>query len=575
MRSLPLKFVRLLAIAALPVVSVSIFTTLAIYSGNADEFAMSYIDILRFIAPFVLGVIVMLGMAGLAMTEQGRARYLSVLSALAVLLWVQSNILVWRYGVLDGSNIDWTVAAWRGVLDIAIWIAVLSVAIRAFDRFGKVLLAGAVASFAIQLLSAGMLLLNDADLLRERDVAANVEGRAAAMRFSPDQNIVHIVMDGFQTDVFAAIMEDTRERDFKSELRGFTFFEQHVGAYPYTQLTVPALLSSKLYRNEQPVDEFITETLRGKTITNVAFKSGYEVDIAAPTALKNVYVQGSHSNAYAISPSGHVDGVDFARSDAAKLVDLALFRAVPHFAKALVHRDQLWVFQATSQANAFLQMQYFSDVAFLNDLAREMQIDREQPVYKLLHVMLSHRPIVANERCEFGGRKPETRDAVRTHAQCGLLGVMAVLQRMKDLGIYDSSLIILMADHGAWLPVENFADTDTVSALQVAMATPVLAVKPPATFSAFQVSNARTSMIDIPATIAGIAGLPDDFSGESVFAIDPNKPRQRHHLTYGYGINPDAKGYLFPMQEYVIDGNPFDAASWRRGERYLPQEMSN
>jgi hypothetical protein len=204
-----------------------------------------------------------------------------------------------------------------------------------------------------------------------------------------------------------------------------------------------------------------------------------------------------------------------------------------------------------------------------------MSADREVPVYKMIHVMLSHRPIVGNNRCEFDGRKRETREAVTTHAQCGLLRVLGVLQRMKELGIYDSSLIVLMADHGAWVPVEDFAASGPVGALVVAMATPMLAIKPPNASHAFRVSSVPSSIIDIPATIADIAGFDARFNGKSVFSITADETRQRHHLVYGYGINPDAEGYLFPMQEFLIDGSPYEAASWQKGSRFLPGAAAN
>jgi arylsulfatase A-like enzyme len=146
------------------------------------------------------------------------------------------------------------------------------------------------------------------------------------------------------------------------------------------------------------------------------------------------------------------------------------------------------------------------------------------------------------------------------------------MQRMKDLNIYDSSLIVLMSDHGAWVPVENFAASDVTKALTVAMATPVLAIKPPGAGGAFKVSSAPSAITDVPATIADIAGFPAAFSGQSVFAIDAQASRSRHHLVYGYGINRAAMGYLHPMREFVIDGSPYDAASWSLAGRHLPAD---
>lgn len=569
-KSFPGRFSRLLAIAAIPVASVTLFATTTIYAGNAGEFSSSLPALLAILLPYAAGLTVALALIGLVLTKQGQDRYTTILSALAVLLWLQGNILVWNYGVFDGSSIDWMTDVWRGILDVSIWIGVLLIAIYGYRKLANGLLIAAVAALLMQTLSATITLSNNSQILQARNVAANVEGRSAAMRFSARKNIVHIVMDGFQSDIFASILDDTSERDFKSELRGFTYFDQHLGAYPYTQLTVPAMLSGKLFQNDVPVDTFIEQTMRGPTVMNAAYAEGYEVDIAAPVALRNVYSLGDYSNAFGIASSGHVTAKDFATIDAAKLIDLALFRVLPHFAKALIHRDELWVFQAKVQSNTFLHLQYFSDLAFLDDLATEMSADRSTPVYKMIHVMLSHRPFVGNDRCEFDGRKFGTRDEVTTHAQCGLLRVLNVFQRMKDLGIYDSSLIVLMADHGAWVPVENFELNTQVSALTVAMATPTLAIKPPDASHAFQVSNAPSSMIDVPASIAHLAGIDGDFTGESVFNIAADVARERRHLTYGYGINPDAKGYLFPMQEWLVNGNPYESESWQQVNRYPP-----
>ena len=564
------RFVGLLAVAAIPVATVTIFISTAIYAGNTAEFSSSLPDLFAIILPYAAMLVVALALLGLLMTERGRARYVTIVSAIAVLLWLQGNILVWNYGVFDGSSIDWLSGAWRGLLDISIWVALLLLAIYHYQKWGKGLLLAAVATLAMQALAAAITIRGDSQVLQVRDMAADLGGRDAAMQFSASKNIVHIVMDGFQSDIFASIVNDTSERDFKSELRGFTYFDQHLGAYPYTQLTLPAMLSGKLFQNEIPVDTFVEQTMQGPTIVNAAYAAGYEVDIAAPVALRNVYALGEYTNAFGIASSGHVNARDFATIDAARLTDLAVFRVVPHFAKALVHRDELWLFQAVAQRKSYLHLQYFADLKFLENLAAEMSAERSSPVYKVIHLMLSHRPFVGNKRCEFDGRKGGSREAVITHAQCGFVRVLNVLQRMKDLGIYDSSLIVLMADHGAWVPIDSFESAALVSGLTVAMATPTLLVKPPNASHAFRVSHAPSAITDIPATIAGLAALQGEYAGESVFNIAEDAERVRHHLTYGYGVNPDAKGYLFPMQEWLINGDPYKSESWQQGNRYLP-----
>jgi hypothetical protein len=573
------KFVLAAATGAIPTLTLCWFSTLTIYAGNSAEFSVSLVDLLLAYLPYMLVLVGAFGVVGSLLSDNGINRYLAVVSAIAVLFWLQGNILVWDYGVLDGREIDWLSGLWRGVLDLSIWIVVLLLALTAYSRFGKTFMIAAIATLAIQVAAAAVTLLTSpAGILTRDSIEVSRDGRDELFRFSKDRNVVHIIMDGFQSDIFAEIINNPSNADLKQGLQGFTLFQDHMGVYPYTQLTVPALLSGKLYRNEIPVDDFVTNTLRGNTILNAAYDSGYEIDIAAPVGLKNVYVQGRHTNAYGITSSGHATKSDYIQNDSAKLLDLALFRVVPHFGKALVYRDELWVFQAAIRLDAYLQMQYFSDLKFLHDLATDMTVDRKRPVYKLIHVMLSHRPTVGNEQCEYDGKKPISRETVTTQARCGLMRVVDVLRRMQQLGVYDDSLIVLMGDHGAWVPAELRKDAAAdrspgeplVGPTMVAMAIPMLAVKPPHSSKSLQFSTAPTSIIDVPVTIAEILGLDADFEGLSVFSNDLRAPRERYHFVYGYGDNPDNAGYLFPMREYVVTGSPFDAKAWRLGKRYLP-----
>ena len=71
-------------------------------------------------------------------------------------------------------------------------------------------------------------------------------------------------------------------------------------------------------------------------------------------------------------------------------------------------------------------------------------------------------------------------------------------------------------------------------------------------------------------TIASVAGIDGDFPGISVFDLDPDAVRLRYHLTYGYGDNPKAPGYLFPMHEWQVGGSPYAIESWQPGMRYEP-----
>ncbi len=106
--------------------------------------------------------------------------------------------------------------------------------------------------------------------------------------------------------------------------------------------------------------------------------------------------------------------------------------------------------------------------------------------------------------------------------------------------------------------------------MDVAMATPVLAIKPPGVMGNMRVSGAPTSVVDVPATIGDLLSLKTQFNGRPVFSISDEAPRLRRHLYYRFGMNPDAEGYLFPIMEYGVYGSTLDASAWFLRAKHLP-----
>ena len=151
---------------------------------------------------------------------------------------------------------------------------------------------------------------------------------------------------------------------------------------------------------------------------------------------------------------------------------------------------------------------------------------------------------------------------------------------MKQLGIYENSLIVLMADHGAGLapyelkarPAENGEDAVLINPKVVSMATPLMAIKPPGASGPFQVSSAPSTYTDIPITIASILGLKSEFGGRSVFELRPGEQRERRHYLHGWRRDDWKTDYFGPIQELIINGNVYDSAAWQPGENFLPPD---
>lgn len=324
----------------------------------------------------------------------------------------------------------------------------------------------------------------------------------------------------------------------------------------------------------------MASTVGGKSILSVAKAAGYMVDVAVPVGgPERIYRNGRYSNFYPISDHPQGTKPDRIYTAAAKLLDLTLFRISPHFVKEHIYNDQLWLVQSLFVDKKFMGIGFFAHSLFLNTLSDQMSADRPEPVYKLIHVMLSHTPFVSTKRCTYaGGVQSVNREAVKNQSRCGLVQLLKLLEKMKALNIYDDATIVIMGDHGAWVPPKNAnaivsADRKTADYIVgevIALSVPLLAIKRPKDSGPLKVSEAPSWIVDTAATIADVAGLEAEFDGESVFNLDGDQSRERRFHHYTYSRNEWSSDYLAPIEEFSVNGSPLLSTSWRQMATHHP-----
>ena len=547
----------------------------SLYLGNLDEFMTAPAPIAQLLLlPALLFIAILMVTARLT-PRKGLGLFSSVLAALTLLAWTQSYLLVWDYGVLDGSPIDWHTPAWRGWADLSVWSVGLTAAIVFHRRLERPLTTGALVIVALQ----AAMVVGDGFVRRDA-LALKATNRLAAneldamARFSPTRNALHIVLDSFQADVFHEIVTGAGGAEVQAALPGFTFFEEHLGTFTATYLALPVIVSGQIYRNHVPLAEFMESAFAGKSILNAAHHAGFEVDLATDPLMLDLLMKGRFDNAYLTAQ------LPLAQ-EAAKLLDLALFRLTPHWLKPLVYNDQRWLTQRVFTRSWLLRFPYFTHNAFLAGITRSLATDRQAPVYKFFHLQTTHAPFVVNPDCSFAGRVLDrTRETVTIQSRCSLGFVIALLNRMKEAGIYDGSLIVLMGDHGGQIPPYRYVPGSIVERNMrylvrpdfVALATPLLAVKPPGATGPFRISSAFTSMTDVAATIDALLGLRARMPGTSIWDQAHSPAVTRRFYGYEWSRMDPVSEYIAKIQEHAVSGSPYQLESWHMGPIFLPPE---
>jgi len=568
-------------VAATAALALLLFLVLpgTLYLGNVHEFMTAPAPIAGvLLIPTLLSVL-----AIMVVLRFGRradfSRLSSVTAGITLLAWIEAYLLVWDYGVLNGSPIDWEASAWRGWIDLPMWIGGLGLAAAFHRRLARPL---ASAAFAVVALQTAVLVFDGVS--RREQLAAKPSRHAttnelgAMARFSAERNVLHLILDGFQADIFKDIVEGPARAYFRPALSGFTFFEENLGTYPATYLALPAIVSGQEFYNHKPRPAFIEDAFGGASILNAAHAAGFEVDLSSEAMMLDMLMLGRFDNAYLISRPSHAE-------DAARLVDLALLRAVPHLLKPRIYNRQRWLVQRLAGKTELMGFHYFSHNSFLAEVTRRFAADRDRPVYKFFHLLGTHMPFVVNPDCSYaGGAIAGTRETVTAQSQCSLAFVVALLDRMKAAGIYDSSLIVIMGDHGASITPRRFQPGSIVEGTSeyplepwfLGLATPLLAIKPPGATGPLQVSSTLTSNTDVAATINALLGLGAALPGRSVF--DPARDPTVERCFYGYQWDPrdPISDYIGTIQQYRVSGTAYRSESWRIGSTHpTPQSGRN
>jgi hypothetical protein len=552
-----------------------------IYQGNRGEFAVGIAAVLWpwIVAAVALGWAVLFA-AGcvVALVSAALTRiYSALLFALGVVLWIQGNVLLADYGPLRGEELDLSVHASRAPYELALWIAAGAAAVVFAGRISSVASRASWLFMAFQMATLGIAALGAATVdskaedRQDEPAWSRPPGRIAEL--SRSRNVIHLVLDGFPSELFVEALQADRAA-FDRDFSGFVFFADHLGAFPTTRASMPAMLTGMAYRNEMPFNDFVRRGDRstfsalaahGYSVRSITFHSADHPRLAR---------SGTEDIVRYTIPTPYGSYGDYVLSTALQLVDLSLFRHAPHSLKSRVYNDESWLAQGHYARRSLRNEQArrvrtSSNAIFLDELSSRLTATQDAPVYTFIHVGIPHPPIVLDAGCSFIGQTRLRRETYLAQSRCGLAVAARLLNRLRALDIYDKTAVVVSADHG-WRvggrdhPLRGVPSPAGGLDVVAASAMPLLAVKPVGSTGPIRVSTAPTSITDMPATIADLAGLPGGlFPGESVLRIPEGARRPRVYAYHPWGKAGDwSRPYLDVLHLFAINGPVLDPGSW-------------
>lgn len=498
-------------IALFPLLNLLVFTPVTIYLANADEFEFGIVGLLPALLGLAMAAAVLLAAPGMLLRPAGRARLAVVLFTLGVLTWLQGAFLMYDYGVLDGRGIDWQDFSPLVSADVLLWVAVLAAAVLLARRLSRVVVFGAVTFMVLQAVP----LLTD--LAHERDEVESAQDKAAMsdiVGYSTGRNVLHLVLDNFQTDIFKELVT---EKQLQQVFDGFVLLEDNVAASPHTSLAIPAILSGGIYDGSMPASEYYREAM-GSGLNAALLERGFEVNLVPLMSMRD-----APATRYFEVPTPYASNEQLQRmGEGTFLLDVSLFRLLPHELRRWVYREGNWRISNLTYNPA--SGKGFQHRQFLADYIDQIEVRTEVPTYHFVHLWPPHPPFTTTAAGRHAGSVlPNTRENYLNEARPVVMLLADLIARLKDLEIYDDTLIILQSDHGGGFEPDGVANR----------ALGLFAVKPLSSRGAMRVSSNPTTTADTPATVMGLLGLEGHgFPGRPALAASTGESERTRRFVY-------------------------------------------
>lgn len=507
-----------------------IYAPLDLYFNNKNEFWFNtgilvpqLIRMFCMIAPVVL-------VAFLICRLISRKLYTGVLfvsSAAFICSYIQGNFRIKNLPAMDGTPADWSLYRGEDIITLIIWAIVIAALLYIY-RFVKDKGFKAVT----EVVSCVLLLVLSVSLftsyLGSRNVVEKnvfVSTKDHEFDVSDTENFFILVLDAVDADRYADVYNSHPE--YNEWFEDFTFFQNTTSLYPFTSRAVPHILTGVVYENERDFTEYVTDAMDNCDFFRALENSDYRMGIYEPELSYN----GEQLQRFENMRTDNVELNQAAKNTFIKeQFKLSLFKYLPYCLKKYVSCD-------TNSFTSMIWPQPFlmDNRDFYDDLLQADFVHSNDRTFRYYHIDGAHTPFRYDKDVNYVG---ENESTYYQSVEASMTIAGAFLNRLKEEGVYDNSVIIIMADHGYSDDVGGIMDRFN----------PLLMVKGLKEKHPYSVSQAPISYLDLS---EAYQRLLDHKAAEDCFDAAEGDERIRKLLWFEW----QSEDY---MVEYYQDGYASD-----------------
>ena len=357
--------------------------------------------------------------------------------------YIQGNYLSSNLPRLDGDTINWNHYIKEDIISIVLWLVVIGIVVLSCLKF-KIENVIKCTSFIliaifIMLCSSFITTLTTTKNLYKKNTTSVVTDKDFD-KASTNKNFFIFLLDAVDSELFDDIMSD--DDDFKDTFKDFTYYKDTMSMYPFTRDSIPLVLSGKVNKNKTDFSVFSTNALDNSPLFKRLRKDNYDI---------NLYESELRWYSEGVLKINNIRPLNRTMNETKYFKEQSkyiLFKYLPYPLKrfSIIETLDFKSSKILVKANAY---NYLNNYVY--GKLRNSKIDKvNKKIFSYIHVEGGHVPF--NNDKEINIIKNGT---YRQKLEANLTLINAYLNRLKKAGVYNNSVIIIMADHGY-----NYDDVD-------------------------------------------------------------------------------------------------------------------
>ena len=500
---------------SLPVIGFFIFSVIlygpfSLFLPNVEEFWFG-LSTVMIAVPSVTGVLLcLLCLLFFFVPEKAAAFLRKLLFGITLGMYVQGNYMNISYGsgVLDGTKIHWEHYTKYGLASSAVWVICLAlpfVASRLLKGRQELLERGMMIACAFIVLMQVPAFVFQALSYHPAQNDRMTMNKNGEFILAEDDNILIFILDTMDESYYRDFLEENPE--YTENLEGFVHYGNTLASGARTPVAVPSMFTGEPFRQTESYTDYKSRVWGRENSLTALHDAGYDIGFYSETVLFSPECGDYCSNIM----TGTVP-IGSWTSLIKNLYKMDLYKFMPHYLKRFFLIDTANFDEAIDSRGNYV----IRDTEFYSDYRTQgFSVGEEtEKAVRIYHLRGAHPAYHLNRNGEYTEEDSTREDVV--YAAFKVISEM--LAQLRQMGLYDSSTIIITADHGD----KNLAEQ------------PIFLLKQKGAGGDYVSDDSPVSLFDLPGYLTALAGAVPEYGeyGMDLTQLTEDTVRERHFFQH-------------------------------------------